>query len=87
VARKDTHDEIPTRTPRLAPNTDDRSFSTVTHVLEGLPRLSRSPSGLGLADLVVAHLARAGGDRPQDLLVNSVLTITAEAQIRIDPLP
>jgi hypothetical protein len=38
-------------------------------------------------DLVVAHLAKAGGDRTQYLLVNSVLTITVEAEIRIDPLP
>ena len=51
-----------------------------------LPSVARAEAQQ-LMDLVVAHLAREGGDRPQDLLVNSVLTITAEAQIRIDRLP
>lgn len=51
-----------------------------------LPSVARAEAQR-LMDLVVAHLAKAGGDRPQDLLVNSVLTITAKAEIRIDPLP
>ena len=51
-----------------------------------LPSVARAEAQR-LMDLVVAHLAKAAGDRPQDLLVNSVLTITTEAEIRIDPLP
>jgi len=35
-----------------------------------------------LMDFVVAHLLEFGGDRPQDLLVNTVLTISASGEIR-----
>lgn len=38
-------------------------------------------------DLVIAYLVKTGGERPQDMVVNSVLTITVEADIRIEPLP
>jgi hypothetical protein len=34
-------------------------------------------------DRVVAYLLDSGGDRPQDLLVNAVLTISASGEIRI----
>lgn len=51
-----------------------------------LPSVARAEAQR-LMDLVLAHLEEAGGDRPQDLLVNSVLTITIDADIRIDPLP
>lgn len=51
-----------------------------------LPSVARAEAQR-LMDLVLAHLEKAGGDRPQDLLVNSVLTITIDAVIRIDPLP
>jgi hypothetical protein len=51
-----------------------------------LPSVARSEAQR-LMELVVAHLTNTGGDRPQDLLVNSVLTISAAGTIRIDPLP
>ena len=51
-----------------------------------LPSVARSEAQR-LIELVVAHLIKTGGDRPQDLLVNSVLTISAAGTIRIDPLP
>ena len=38
-------------------------------------------------ELVLHHLVNMGGDRPQDLLVNSVLTISAKGSISINPLP
>jgi hypothetical protein len=38
-------------------------------------------------DLVIDHLLRASADRPQDILVNSVLTVTAARSIRVEPLP
>jgi hypothetical protein len=34
-------------------------------------------------DLVVVYLLESGGDRPQDLLVNGVLTISASGEIRV----
>jgi predicted nuclease of predicted toxin-antitoxin system len=40
-----------------------------------------------LIERVIAHLIGAAGGRPEDLLVNSVLTISATGAIRIDPLP
>jgi hypothetical protein len=38
-------------------------------------------------DVVIEYLTKTGGERPQDLLVNSVLTITSSGAIRIDALP
>ena len=38
-------------------------------------------------ELVLDHLAKMGGERPQDLLVSSVLTISAKGSISINPLP
>ncbi len=38
-------------------------------------------------DLVIAHLKKEGGERPHDLVVNSVLTISVAGEIRFDPLP
>lgn len=38
-----------------------------------------------LMDMGVAHLYESGGDRPQDLLVNAVMTISASGNIRIAP--
>ena len=51
-----------------------------------LPSVARSEAQR-LMELAVTHLINAGGDRPQDLLVNSVLTISATGSIRISPLP
>jgi hypothetical protein len=51
-----------------------------------LPSVARAEAQR-LMDIVIAHLTKTGGERPQDLLVNSVLTITVEASIRIDALP
>lgn len=51
-----------------------------------LPSVARAEAQR-LMDLVIAHLTEAGGERPQDLLVNSVLIITLKGDIRIDPLP
>jgi predicted nuclease of predicted toxin-antitoxin system len=51
-----------------------------------LPSVARAESQR-LMDRVIAYLMKTGGERPQDLLVNSVLTITAKEDIRIDPLP
>jgi hypothetical protein len=36
-------------------------------------------------DIAVAYLLEFGGDRPEDLLVNAVLTISASGKIRIAP--
>jgi predicted nuclease of predicted toxin-antitoxin system len=47
-----------------------------------LPSVARSEAQR-LMDLVVAYLLDAGGDRPQDLLVNAVLTISASGEIVI----
>ena len=49
-----------------------------------LPSVARAEAQR-LMDLVVAYLLVAGGDRPQDLLVNAVLTISANGTIRIAP--
>jgi predicted nuclease of predicted toxin-antitoxin system len=49
-----------------------------------LPSVARSKAQR-LMDLVVAYLLDAGGDRPQDLLVNAVLRISASGEIRIGP--
>ena len=40
-----------------------------------------------LRDFAIDHLGGLNADRPQDAAVNSVLTITATALIRIDSLP
>lgn len=40
-----------------------------------------------LMELVIDHLLRTSGDRPQDLLVNSALTITVRGAIHIELLP
>jgi predicted nuclease of predicted toxin-antitoxin system len=40
-----------------------------------------------LMDMAIDYLRHVNVDRPQDLLVNSVLTITLTGSIRIDPLP
>ena len=40
-----------------------------------------------LMDQVIDHLLNLNADRFQDLLVNSVLTISAAGSLRIDPLP
>ena len=51
-----------------------------------LPSVARKEAQR-LMDLVVAFLVGTGGDRAQDLLVNSVLTISVIGTIRIEPLP
>lgn len=51
-----------------------------------LPSVARAEAQR-LMDLVIAHLMETGDERPQDLLVNSVLAVTIEGIIRIDPLP
>ena len=51
-----------------------------------LPSVARAEA-LRLKDAAIAHLTAVGGERPQDLLVNSVLTITVTADIDIQPLP
>jgi hypothetical protein len=38
-------------------------------------------------ELVLHHLVNMGGDRPQDLLVNPVLTISTKGSIRVNRLP
>jgi hypothetical protein len=38
-------------------------------------------------DLVIAYLNEIGGQRPQDRLVNCVLSISTKGDIRIDRLP
>ena len=71
-------------------NADDfRKLAGRVNVHPGLiilPSVARAEAQR-LMDIVIAHLTDAGGERPQDLLVNSVLTITLAADIRIDPLP
>jgi len=51
-----------------------------------LPSVARAEAQR-LMDLVIAYLIETEGERPQDLLVNSVLTITPDGVVRIDPLP
>jgi len=51
-----------------------------------LPSVARADAQR-LMDLAIAHLIETGGERPQDRLVNSVLSISAKGQIRIDSLP
>jgi len=51
-----------------------------------LPSVARSEAQR-LMELVLHHLVNMGGDRPQDLLVNSVLTISAKGSISINQLP
>ncbi|WP_413991637.1 DUF5615 family PIN-like protein [Labrys okinawensis] len=52
-------------------------------ILPSLPRLEAQR----LMDLVVAYLEHQGGKRPQDLLVNAVLSITPAGVIHNEPLP
>jgi predicted nuclease of predicted toxin-antitoxin system len=49
-----------------------------------LPSVARSDAQR-LMDMAVAYLLEFGGDRPEDLLVNAVLTISASGKIRIAP--
>ena len=51
-----------------------------------LPSVARSEAQR-LMDLVIAYLLESGGDQPQDLLVNSVLTISASGGIRVASPP
>ena len=51
-----------------------------------LPSVGRSEAQR-LMELVLDYLRNTGGDRSQDLLVNSVLTISATGSISISPLP
>lgn len=51
-----------------------------------LPSVARSEAQR-LMELVVNHLVSTGGDRPQDLLVNSVLSISVTGSISISLLP
>ena len=77
------------QTASSSPKTPMISESGRVNVHPGLiilPSVARAEAQR-LMDIVIAHLTDAGGERPQDLLVNSVLTITLAADIRIDPLP
>jgi predicted nuclease of predicted toxin-antitoxin system len=51
-----------------------------------LPSVARSEAQR-LMERVIDHLLRISANRPQDLLVNSALTITVTGAIHIDPLP
>jgi hypothetical protein len=51
-----------------------------------LPSVARAEAQR-LMDLVIAHLLATGGERPEDRLVNSVLTISTGGEIAIQPLP
>ena len=51
-----------------------------------LPSVARSEAQR-LMELVLDYLANLGGERLQDLLVNSVLTISTTGSISIRPLP
>jgi hypothetical protein len=50
-----------------------------------LPSVARS-TAQHLMDLAIEHLVGLNASRPQDAVVNSVLTITTSGLIRIDPL-
>ncbi|ESZ03466.1 MULTISPECIES: DUF5615 family PIN-like protein [unclassified Mesorhizobium] len=71
-------------------NADDfRKLASAVDLHPGLiilPSVARAEAQR-LMDLVIAHLLETGGERPQDLLVNSVLAITIDGAIGIDPLP
>ena len=71
-------------------NADDfRKLAAGVDVHPGLiilPSIARLEAQM-LMDLVVDYLLRVNAERPQDVLVNSVLTITAARSIRIEPLP
>jgi predicted nuclease of predicted toxin-antitoxin system len=51
-----------------------------------LPSVARSEAQR-LMKLVLHHLVDMSGDRPQDLLVNSVLTISMKGSISVNRLP
>jgi predicted nuclease of predicted toxin-antitoxin system len=51
-----------------------------------LPSVARDEAQR-LMDLIIAHLNDIGIERPQDRLVNSVLSVSSNGDIRIDPLP
>lgn len=71
-------------------NADDfRKLASSIEVHPGLiilPSIARAEAQR-LMDAVIEYLTQAGGERPQDLLVNSVLSITSSGVIRIDALP
>jgi len=71
-------------------NADDfRSLAAGVDLHPGLiilPSVARLKAQ-ALMDIVIAHLTQLGGERPQDLIVNSVLTVAATGDIRIEPLP
>jgi predicted nuclease of predicted toxin-antitoxin system len=51
-----------------------------------LPSVARAEAQR-LMDRVIAHLIEVGRERPHDRLVNSVLSISVNGEIRIDSLP
>jgi predicted nuclease of predicted toxin-antitoxin system len=71
-------------------NADDfKKLATAVDLHPGLiilPSVARLDAQR-LMDIVVAHLVAIGGKRPEDQLVNSVLTITIDGAIQIHPLP
>ena len=74
----------------MTENADDfRKLASAVDLHPGLiilPSVARAEAQR-LMDLVIAHLLETGGERPQDLLVNSVLAITIDGAIGTDPLP
>jgi hypothetical protein len=71
-------------------NADDfRKLAAAVDLHPGLiiqPSIARLKAQT-LMDLAIDYLLRANADRPQDILVNSVLTISAARSIRAEPLP
>ena len=66
-----------------------RKFASNADIHPGLiilPSIARD-TAQRLMGLVIAHLTDLDDKQTQDLLVNSVLVITPEGEIRIDPLP
>jgi predicted nuclease of predicted toxin-antitoxin system len=71
-------------------NADDfRKLAAAVDLHPGLiilPSVARAEAQR-LMDLVVELLLRLNPDRPQDVVVNSALTITRSGSIRVEPLP
>jgi len=71
-------------------NADDfRKLASAVDLHPGLiipPSVARAEAQR-LMDLVIEHLIATGVERPQDVLVNSVLTITLDGLVRVEPLP
>jgi predicted nuclease of predicted toxin-antitoxin system len=81
--------ELALREDRIIVTENAADFRKLAAIVEVHPGLLILPSvarleAQRLMDIVVAYLFGLGGDRPQDLLVNTVLTISASGTISVE---